>query len=238
MEILKLFLFCSVLSVHATVLKADLDEAEVLRTLELPVKDRVNRLKQSSYARELLAKIAQNDNHSLNQRWRAITSMGYMGAKSFRWEIDAALRSRHWFIRDAGLVAVLRDERDRALRWSLRLLSDPAMIVRTQAAENLILLNAFETKEAVWKSFNDSMNGGGTSRKLWIRKVLAKAIAKWAERNDEKRLLKMLLDSDEEVEQWAVYGLEKVKGLKLTNPDDPIELKKKKWLSRLSDESI
>ena len=110
--------------------------------LTLPVADRVEKLSGSSVARDALISLAFNKKQDLNTRWRAMTTMGAIGAKSYRWEIEGALKSSEWFMRNAGLMAIRHDDRERAISWSLRLLNDGALVVRTQAAKNLLELNA------------------------------------------------------------------------------------------------
>jgi hypothetical protein len=220
-------------AVEAETILPEMSQSVVLETLTLPIGDRVEKLQGSATAREALAAIAFDKKRDLNTRWRSMTTMGAVSAKSFRWEIEAALKSREWFLRNAGLVAILHDDRERAINWSLKLLSDGALVVRTQAAKNLLELSATESRESMWTAMNAPSNRLG-SESLWIRGYLAKALALWARPVDQKRFLKLLMDKDHSVQRWAIYGLEQSTGIKISAVGESLDVQRQKWLSRMS----
>lgn len=211
-------------------------DQDIIEILMLPLKERLMRLKEIKEVRDRLKKLAFDGGRNLDVRWRALTALGRLGGKSARWEIDEALRSKDWFMRNAGLIAAQHDDRDFAVKWSKSLLFDPALVVRTQAIKNLIELKA-EARDLVWSALF-AKNNYHQSRGLWIRGYMAKALADWATHNDEKRFLRLLMDEDSEVQRWAIIGLERSTGMKLSSPTEPLRVQKQKWLSRLSSSQI
>ncbi len=206
--------------------------------LNKPVQERVREFKNlGTLGYEFLRKTSHNRELGMNLRWRAITTMGRLNPKAFRSDIESALKNADWYLRNAGLIAIRNDDRQQAVLWSTRLLSDPALIVRTQAVRNLIDLDAHEIEPLLWKMLFDKRNFRG-DQSLWIRAHLAEAVAKFAGPGRAQQFRRLLEDRDERLHKWAIKGVEKVTGLSLGHVSEALEVRRQKWLSRLSGESI
>ncbi len=206
--------------------------------LERPMDTRLrefSRLGEKAYG--FLSRAAFDPANTLLERWRAVTTMGRMDPLRFRPELDKALASRDWFMRNAALIALQNDERSRAVAWSMRMLQDKALVVRTQAVRNLIDLNARESETLLWKEVSDKRNFRGRES-LWIRMHIAEALGRFASPGRVRQFQKLLLDPDERLHKWAILGLESSTGLKLSSPQEPTEVRRQKWLSRLDTSSI
>lgn len=180
-----------------------------------------------------LNKVAFDKSEPIPTRWRAVTTMGRVDASYFRKDLDRALVSPEWFMRNAALIALLNDERERAVTMSTRLLSDPALMVRTQAVRNLIALNARESEGRLWEEVSSRRNFKGRES-LWIRAHIAEALASFAGPGRAKSFEKLLLDEDTRLHRWAIKGLEASTGLKLGGGRrEPVEVRRQQWLSRL-----
>jgi hypothetical protein len=208
--------------------------------LRLPARDRVKQFQNvnpKSLARDYLVKMSFQPQFNLEQRWRAITTMGYLDEAMYRPQVEKALKSKEWFVRNAGLLAVKNGERKFAITWSVKLLRDPALVVRTQAVRNLVELDAREAEPVLWQQIwakENFLNG----RSLWIRAHLAEALAKFAFTGRTKKFEKLLLDEDSRLYKWAIAGLENSTGMKITEAGEPIEIQRQKWLTRLGVEQI
>jgi len=135
------------------------------------------------------------------------------------------------------LIALQSDTRERAVEGSTRLLTDPALVVRTQAVRNLIALNAVESEAVLWREmFSERNFRSGES--LWVRGHIAEALAKFTGPGKSRSFQRLLLESDPRLHRWAVLGLEKTTGVKLTDAQESIESRRQKWLSRLGVEDI
>lgn len=229
-----LFLVSSIAS--AELINENITNQDVITILRLPMKERMMRLHDIPGIRDQLKALAFNRQQALDVRWRSITALGNLSAKSYRWELEEALKSPEWFMRNAALIAIQHDDRDFAIRWSKQLLKDPALVVRTQAIKNLMDLKA-SAKEEVWAALFAKSNFRN-SKSLWVRNYMVQAMVEWASRADEKRFLRLLMDQDPSIQKWAILGLEKSTGLRLSNPDEPIALQKRKWLAKLSSDQI
>nr|HMN69394.1 hypothetical protein [Bdellovibrionales bacterium] len=120
--------------------------------LESPIETRVREFKaQGDQGVRSLRAIAFDKKQPLRLRWPALTTIGRWDAIHFRDDLDRALASPDWFMRNAALIALKNDERTRAVAWSMKLLSDPALVIRTQAVRNLIDLSAIEAEPDLWK---------------------------------------------------------------------------------------
>ena len=206
--------------------------------MRMTMQRRVSELKKQSHAAaRYLRDTAFSENESLENRWRAVVTMGRMDPVHFRESLNQALQSRDWFMRNAALIALQTDERQRAVSWSARLLADKALVVRTQAVRNLVLLEAKETEPLLWKAIASPVNFSG-EQSLWIRESIAEALARFAVKGRNKAFEGLLLDRDERLHKWAIAGLEASTGLKMSGDDEPVEIRRQKWLSRLGVQEI
>jgi HEAT repeat protein len=188
-------------------------------------------------AREFLRLTARRKDAGLALRWRALTTMGRLDPVGFRPDIEWALRSSEWFARNAAAIAIRNVERDVAVNWSVRLLRDPALVVRTQAVRNLIDLDARETEPLLWKMLFAKVNFRGQDG-LWIRAHLAEAVAKFSSRRRVEDFRRLLSESDERLHKWAIQGLERATGMRIGDIGEPLEVRRRKWLSRLDGKAI
>jgi len=184
-----------------------------------------------------LARTAFDKSCTLLERWRAVTTMGRLDPLRFRPELDKALQSPEWFMRNAALIALQTDERSRAVAWSTRMLEDKALVVRTQAVRNLIELNARESEPVLWRQISAKRNFRG-SQSLWIRTHIAEALARFGMEGRTRHFQHLLMDKDERLHKWAIMGLESSTGMKLSSGNEPVDIRRQKWLARLGIESI
>jgi HEAT repeat protein len=227
-----------------TVFGAFAAQAETLYSLdsllEAPMEKRVKEYKNmGDKAHKFLAKTAFDRTEPLQTRWRAVTTMGKWDAMAFRPELDRALASSEWFMRNSALIALLNDERTRAVSWSVKMLEDRSLVVRTQAVRNLIGLGAIDAVPRLWSEVSARRNFRG-EESLWIRAHIAEALARLAlpEPQQSKNFQRLLMDRDERLHKWAIMGLEKTTGIRLSDKKEPVEIKRQKWLARLGVDEI
>lgn len=208
--------------------------------LERPMEKRVKEFEKSGEkGRKFLIATAFDPSEPLATRWRAVTTMGRWDALHFRAELDRALTSGEWFMRNSALIALLNDERTRAVAWSVRMLEDRALVVRTQAVRNLIGLGAVEAEGHLWKQIHAKRNFRG-DESLWVRAHIAEALGRLARPGPHRArdFQRLLLDPDERLHRWAIMGLEVTTGLKMSDRKEPVEIRRQKWLARIGVEEI
>lgn len=206
--------------------------------LAKPMAARLRSFKQSpKVSYRFLSRTAFDQKQNLQMRWRALTTMGRVDARYFQADLEKAVQSHEWFIRNAALIALLNAPREVALRWSMSLLQDPSLMVRTQAVRNLVGLDAREAEPLLWKTLWDAKNFR-RRESLWIRAHVAEALARMARPGQARVFQRLLMDPDVRLHPWAVLGLEKSTGIKLGSSKEPIEIRRAKWLSRLGVETI
>lgn len=224
------------LAIHGTAFAEALVSPESL--LERPMTARLAEFKKLGFkAHKALEHIAFDRTQSLQIRWRAVTTMGKWDALQFRPQLDRALASKEWFMRNAALIALQNDERPRAIAWSQRMLEDKSLVVRTQAVRNLIELNASESEPLLWKEISNRRNFR-KGESLWIRAHIAEALAHFAVQGRAQNFQKLLLDEDERLHKWALVGLETITGMRMSGKQEPLDVRRQKWLSRLESDTI
>jgi len=228
MRFLILLLFISGTSFAATPMET---------LLNLPIEKRVKEFTDLAGGDKFLRNVAFDKRYGLQARWRALTTMGRWDAALFRHELDRALTSGEWFMRNAALIALQSDERARAVNWSMRLLDDPALVVRTQAVRNLIALDAREAEPKLWEKMFAGTNFHG-QESLWVRIHIAEALATFASPQRTRSFQRMLMDPDERLHKWAILGLETATGFKIGDKSEPLEVRRDQWLARLGAQEI
>ncbi|MGE4133007.1 MAG: HEAT repeat domain-containing protein [Bdellovibrionales bacterium] len=210
-------------------------ETELTKPMETRIKTfRANTREGAKFLRS----VAFDSKKSLNLRWRAITTMGKWDTDSFAKELEGALQSPEWYLRNAALIAVLNGDREWAIGHSVKSLSDASLMVRTQAVRNLIGLDARETETVIWKQIWDKRNFKG-NQSLWIRAHLAEALARFSARgHNRKAFERLILDHDTRIHRWAIMGLEKSTGWKLSDHREPTSVQRRKWLAGLGIDRI
>ena len=213
-------------------------EISIPDVLTKPIESRVQWFQAlGEKGKQMLSMAAFDTNSGLQLRWRALTTMGRMGADHFRKEFERALTSRDWYMRNAALIALQNGEREFALKWSTRLLDDPALVVRTQAVRNLIQLDGREAEGKLWSQvFSRSNFRGGES--LWVRAHLAEALARFTSPGQAKKFERLLLDPDKRLHKWAIMGLENTTGIRIGGKNVPLEVRREQWLERLGAQEI
>ncbi len=206
--------------------------------LNLPMQERVAQFKHwRAQSFPFLSRTAFDSKRGLQTRWRAITTMGRVDPVYFQKDLERALNNPEWFVRNAALIAIQSDEREKAVSWSMRLVTDPALVVRTQAVRNLVQLQARESEALLWQQIFAPRNFRG-NQSLWVRVHMAQALAHFASRGAVKSFQRLLLDRDERLHKWAIVGLENATGFKVGEGKVPVEIRRQEWLERLGMQEI
>lgn len=209
-----------------------------LSLLGKPMPERIQAFRQEpKISYQKLIETAFDEQKPLQIRWRSLTTMGLLDARYFQKHLEKALVSKEWFVRNAALIAVLNAPRDEAVKWSIHLLGDPSLMVRTQAVRNLVGLEAREAESSLWRQIWNKSNFRG-KESLWVRAHIAEALGRLAHPGNPQPFLRLILDPDERLHKWAILGLEKTTGYKLSHSQEPVEVQRQKWLARLGADTI
>lgn len=158
-----------------------------------------------------LRTLAFDANQTVDVRWRSLLTLAMVGGRDVMPELEAALKSPDWFMRDAGLLALRKVDPRSAIRWSKILLSDPALVVRTSAVSTLRQLGDHSSRDLLWEKLNSPQNFRG-SQSLWVRHHIVQALADGAAKGEESKFLQLLADSDSRLHGPAGKALIKITG--------------------------
>lgn len=199
--------------------------------LRLPLENRIQALKaQGPQVYDQLSGLAFSRHQALEIRWRSLTALPYLDAHRGQTDIERALKSDEWYLRNAATLALPALARPLAIELSTQLLSDPALVVRTAAAQNLLKLNARDKELVLWEKLNSPENFH-RGQSLWVRRHIARALAEFARPGKENKLIAMLKDPDERLHPYAIRGLERLTGQR--QPKRPLSLAENRgrWLA-------
>ena len=183
--------------------------------LEQPMAHRLAQFKAQGFkGQEFLKRAAFDSTNPLQIRWRAITTMGRWDALRFRPELDKALASKEWFMRNAALVGLAEFAPDQGVSAARRLVKDPALVVRSAAVDVLVKNSNAANREILWNELGASYNKrGGNS--LWIRGQIVQGLAQNPNQEELRQFSALLMEKDEEIQMASVQGLEKITKMKL-----------------------
>lgn len=197
---------------------------------EAPV-ERIKSLKKLSQQKRIhaLTSLASSKQASIRTRWRAITALSMIDKQKAIPVVEQALSSGHWYLRNAGMVAIVHADSSRAKHWALHLLKDPALVVRTAAVQALKKLNAVESKESLWQELYSAKNFK-KGKSLWVRRHIVEALSKFENPGSEKKFVKVLRDQDESLYPAAIQGLERITGKSMRGS---VEKQRLAWINKV-----
>jgi HEAT repeat protein len=202
----------------------------ILSELQLPAKARVAKLKRrgkKGYRR--LQKLAFDHKLPLKVRWKALASMAIIAKSESLPDLEKAVRSKDWFMRDAGLKAMRFASPNSARPWARRLIEDPSLIVRTSAVQTMKKLKDQKSIPLLWKSLYDKKNFRNT-QSLWVRRHIVETLSLLESEKSLSRFIHILKDRDKSLHKPAVYALERLTRKRLGKKNEPIEHKRAYWL--------
>lgn len=180
-----------------------------------------------------LRKLAFNQERVLGIRWQAFMAMVRLGERESMPEVNNALESNDWFLRDAALRVLPLLDRQKAYRAAVSKLGDSALVVRTSAVDTLAKVKNPACSEQLWSQLYSKENYI-RHQSLWIRRHIVEALADLAPVGSEDKFIKILDDTDSSLFAPAIRGLERLTGKKLGSVDLPATYKRyfwKKWYS-------
>jgi HEAT repeat protein len=207
--------------------RASLNPVEM--ALGLPLKNRnlvLSELGQESFKE--LRNIAINDKKAMNLRWRAIVSLGMLYPLTSETLLHKLIGSKKWFIRNSAIIGLSYGNKETILPILKKLMSDPSLVVRTSVVQIIEKLSLNELKPLMWKKLYAAENYR-KSESLWVRKYLAKALAKLSSDEDISKLMILLEDQDEKLWAYALTGLKKITGRQIAQQNEPLLAQKQKW---------
>jgi HEAT repeat protein len=161
---------------------------------------------------ERLKQVARDERASMPLRWRAITALGEIAGASERRTFEELMRSRHWYVRNAALVAMRQSDTARAAHWSRQMLADPALLVRSAAVQSLADVTGPDVNTstaALWKELDQAENFRG-QQSLFIRPQIVASLGRLESSQATGRFVKLLDDRDPKVVAEAKRALSRM----------------------------
>ena len=160
-----------------------------------------------------LASIAFDNSLTVKTRWRALMSLAVSQEERSLVYLENAVKSKDWFMRDAGLMAMGQIAPKRALYWARRLIHDPALVVRTTAVLVFKDRGQINDIDLLWRELNNKINFK-KGQSLWIRHHIVTALAHLSSPGDVPKFIPLLDDSDHRVRNASITALETLTGQK------------------------
>ncbi len=203
--------------------------ATTVEALKLPGNSRMEFLaKLGPKAYKELMTVAFDSNYGMKVQWRALTAMAMLGKTNAIPEMERALQHKDWYLRNAGLVVINEIKPSKAREWAKKLMSDPSLIVRTEAVSVLRKNKDLGSRGLLWEKLYDKQNFRG-SQSLWVRRHIVETLSEMKTKGDEMKFLKVLDDKDKSLHPAALSALESLTQKHLGEPHDSVNQKAKLW---------
>ena len=204
---------------HRNNFNKDKDKAEVIMVLRLPVELRIPKIeKMGQKAFDGMVQIAFDSKEVLENRWRAITTLGRVFPRPSQPHLEKALQSKEWFMRNSAALVLRYGQRDWAVKWARVLMHDQALVVRTAAVDTLRVMRVSDAVPLLWEKIysNENYKGG---QSLWIRRQIAEALVD-LDQSEVENFYRLLSDKDRSVQLVAMTGLQKITKHKFTTHEE------------------
>ncbi len=210
------FLFIAVLfsfNIWAAIPRQKIVQEPVLKALKSAPPQRLQVIRQQGKGGiRQLRTIAFNQKLPVDSRWKALTTLARIADKESLPDLERAVQSPDWFMRDAALQSLEKVSPEQAKRWARLLTSDPALVVRTSAVNVLKHLNDRDSSDMLWEKLYSAQNYRGT-QSLWVRRHIVETLSNFAKKGEEGKFKKILTDKDKSLHKPALVALVKIKKL-------------------------
>lgn len=177
-----------------------------------------------------LITLSQTEKKSMQVRWKALTLAAYLKKNKAMPELEKALKSKEWFMRNAGLVAIQSFDARKAEMAAKDLIKDKALVVRSAAVEVLGAGAGMTqaTRDLFWEEMNANYNFR-QKQGLWVREQILEKLAQNPEKNEMPLFVKALKE-EPKMHATAIVAMEKIAQTKLGKANTTIEQKRKLWI--------
>lgn len=208
----KFILSLVVFGVHsvtvAAPMKAKVDTGTVLDILAMPEQNRYQtavRLPDQELYKELMT-IAGEVGRGHTLRWRALTLAAQIKGIGALKDMWAKLNSKEWFVRNAALLGIHHVSAEEGHKAALRLLKDPALVVRSAAVAMLKDDLTRSERDLLWEELNANYNFRGT-QSLWVRGEILQKLALRPAQLEAPLFRALLKDKDQRLYPGARQAL-------------------------------
>jgi HEAT repeat protein len=204
-----------------------------IELLSLPEANRLEIAKQ--HPKDLypdLIQMAFAEDRSVPTRWKALVLAAQINVEGSTSDVDRALKSSQWFMRNAALVALKSSQPEKAQKAAVQLLNDKALVVRSAAVQTIDDKPEESAREALWTGLNADYNFRG-GQGLWVRREILEKLALNPERQEYREFADTLKDKDASLHTASITALEKLTKKHFGNSKSSLAQKQKLWANYL-----
>lgn len=121
--------------------------------------------------------LVQDSQQSMKIRWRGMMALVRIDKKKAEKELPKFIENKSWYIRNAALIALNEFDPSLSAKYAEKLISDPALVVRSAAVDILKHNMNQQRRDLLWEEFHQARNIHGKSN-LWIRSQILEILAK------------------------------------------------------------
>lgn len=209
---------------------AAINTASVLEVLSKPQETRVMSAREkSSEMYPSLIQVAFSEEHSIPMRWKALTLASQINPEGAKPDLDRALRSKEWFMRNAALTAIKSTRPELLNEIVPKLIQDKALVVRSAAVGVLDPKLEPKMRDLLWKELNAEYNFR-KGQSLWVRGQIVEKLAANPEKREYAAFGIALRSSDTTLHVPAIIALEKLTNKRFAQNKAKLSEQRKLWL--------
>jgi len=225
-----MILILAFLGIHS---QAAITTTSALEVLSQPQNLRVMSAKEKgSEMYPSLIQVAFSDEHSIPMRWKALTLASQINPSGAKADLDRALRSKEWFMRNAALTAIQATRPELIQEVVPKLIQDKALVVRSAAVGILNPKLEPQMRTLLWKELNADYNFR-KGQSLWVRGQIVEKLADYPEKHEYSAFATALRSADTTLHAPAILALEKITQKKMGTSKSSVSQKRNLWLDHV-----
>ncbi|MFZ4405358.1 MAG: HEAT repeat domain-containing protein [Pseudobdellovibrionaceae bacterium] len=148
-----------------------------------------------------------SEKYSLQQRWSALQQASEQDPKQAKNYLQRALTHPQWFMRNAGLVAMAKLDKQSAIDAAQILIKDKALVVRSAAVDQLSpQIQKGYFRQIFWSELHQSYNFN-KGQSLWIRYKILQSLSAKPLAAEKPSFQKFVNDKDVQIQTLAHLAL-------------------------------
>ncbi len=178
-------------------------------------------------------RLARNTKLPMSARWQALVKAAENANYEQLAQIKEFATNKDWYMRNATLVALSKNNFNHAYEEAGKLLQDKALVVRSAAVDVISSKYNRESRDLLAAELSKPYNFS-KKQSLWIRSKIFNIIAVKASADDRSFFTKYLFDSDAKIVKSAVATLERMTDVRFSSKNQVNDwrdyVKKNGWL--------
>lgn len=149
---------------------------------------------------------------SYEARWKALMLLTEHYPDGAEVQLQLAAEEPEWFMKNAALLGLEKMNSKKLPQIAKKLVSDPALVVRSMSVKILTAQSDAETRKLLWTELDKPYNFK-KKKSLWIRHQILEHLAKNPQKNERSKFINSFEDADQKIKEFSQAGLRRIQSV-------------------------